>query len=53
MSIVFVDSGAWIALVKRNDLLHDAARRYYQRCVDERIGFDHHFEALGFTVVPH
>ena len=38
MSVVFVDSGAWIALVKRNDQLHDAARRYYQRCVDERIG---------------
>ena len=39
MSVVFVDSGAWIALIKRNDLLHDAARRHYQRCVDERIGF--------------
>ena len=28
---VFVDSGAWIALVKRNDRLHALARQHYER----------------------
>lgn len=27
---VFVDSGAWIALIKRNDQMHASARRHYE-----------------------
>lgn len=27
---VFVDSGAWIALIKRNDRMHALARRHYE-----------------------
>jgi predicted nucleic acid-binding protein len=33
-----VDSGAWIALVKRNDRLHAQARRHYERSYADGVG---------------
>lgn len=36
MSSVFVDTGAWIALLKRNDSLHKQARIYYEAKVASR-----------------
>lgn len=35
---VFVDSGAWIALIKRDDRLHDDARQYYDKLYAARAG---------------
>lgn len=36
MSSIFVDTGAWIALLKRNDSLHTEARMYYESRVAAR-----------------
>jgi uncharacterized protein len=38
VTAVFVDSGAWIALVKRNDRLHAHARRHYERLYADGVG---------------
>lgn len=35
---VFVDSGAWIALVKRNDHMHPSARQHYERLFARGVG---------------
>lgn len=39
MTPIFVDTGAWIALLKRNDSLHDEARTYYEAKVGSRDRF--------------
>ena len=36
MSLVFVDTGAWLALAVRRDQYHDAAASYYNRLSDNR-----------------
>lgn len=36
---IFVDSGAWIALVKRNDRMHLLARQYYETLYTRGTGF--------------
>jgi predicted nucleic acid-binding protein len=35
---VFVDTGAWIALIKRDDRFHGHARQYYDKLYADRAG---------------
>lgn len=37
LGAVFVDTGAWVALIKRDDRAHIEARRYYERLFIGRI----------------
>lgn len=39
MTSIFIDTGAWIGLLKRNDSLHDEARAYYEAKVESRSRF--------------
>jgi uncharacterized protein len=39
LTLSFVDTGAWIALLKRDDHMHRRARRHYERRLTERARF--------------